>query len=343
MKDDMENNKLLLASSGLIFIFLAGLILRLAKPVIFPFFLAIFFYFIFSPVLELFSRARVPRPIAVFFIVGIAFLVIYLLGIVMYSSAKGLASSFPEYGQRLNAFLSSLRLKLIEANVSWDPLTWTRSLDLSRVTSLILSSLDRFFSFFSNLVLVLVFLIFMLAGRGKLKLKVEKSFSPGRASRINQVLDNIDRQIQRYLAIKTLTSLLAGLVTTIVLFIFGVDFAIALGFLAFLLNFIPSLGSIVTVILIFLITAFQFGSFWLPLWIVVILVFLDLLNANFLEPKLMGYGLGLSPLAVLVALFFWGWLWGIAGMILAVPLLAVIKISCANIPSLGFIAEILSK
>ncbi len=339
----MEGNKLFAVSSTLILLFLTGLILKLAKPVIFPFFLAIFFYFILSPVFELMTRARIPRSLAVFLIIIITFFVIYLLGVVIYSSGKMLAASFPQYGQKLNAFLSALRAKLMEANVSWDPLTWTKSLDLNRLASLLLSSLDRFISFLSNLALVLVFLIFMLAGRGKLKGKINKSFSPEKSSQINRVLDNIDRQVQRYLAIKTLTSLLAGLVTMAVLFLFRVDFAFVFGFLIFLLNFIPSLGSILGFLIIFLAAAFQFGSFWPALWMLLILIGLDLLIANFLEPKLMGYGLGLSPLAVLFSLFFWGWLWGVPGMFLAVPLLAVIKISCANIPSLQFVSEILSK
>ncbi len=339
----MEKNKLLLVSSSLVLIFLTGLILRQAKPVIFPFFLAIFFYFLLSPLLEWLMRVKIPRPVAIFVIILFTFFVIYLLGIMLYSSGKGLVSSFPDYSQKLNTFFLTLRERLMRANINWDPLTWTKGLDLDRVASLLLSSLNRFFSFFSNLMLVLVFLIFMLAGRGKLKTKIEKSFSPSRADQINRVVENIDRQIQRYLVIKTATSLISGVVTVIVLVIFGVDFAVVFGILTFLLNFIPSLGSIVALLLVFLAAAFQFSSFWPSLWILLLLVFFDLLTANFLEPKLMGYGLGLSPLAVLVALIFWGWLWGIPGMFLAVPLLAVIKIICANIPGLQFIAEVISK
>ncbi len=339
----MENNKLILASSGLILIFLLGLILRLARPVFFPFFLAIFFYFILSPVLEFLMRLRIPRTLAVFLIIGVSFFLLYLLGMLFYASGKGFAASFPEYGQKLNTLLRVIMERLEVANISWDPLAWTRSLDVNKLASLFLSSLDRFLSFFSTLVLIFVFLIFMLAGRGKLKLKVEKSFSPVKAAKINNVLDNIDSQIQKYLAIKTVISLMSGLLTMIVLALFRVKFAVVFGFLTFLLNYIPSLGSILAIGFAVLIAAFQFGSFWPALWILLVLIFFDLLTANFIEPKLMGHGLGLSPLAVLFALFFWGWLWGIPGMILAVPLMAVVKIICQNIPSLQFVAEIMSR
>jgi predicted PurR-regulated permease PerM len=129
----------------------------------------------------------------------------------------------------------------------------------------------------------------------------------------------------------------------VVLLAFGVDFAVLFGFLTFLLNYIPSLGSIASMGLASVIAAFQFGGVFPALWILLLLVGFDVVISNFLEPKLMGQGLGLSPLAVLFSLFFWGWLWGVPGMILAVPLLAVIKIVCGNIPALNPVAEILSK
>jgi AI-2 transport protein TqsA len=191
--------------------------------------------------------------------------------------------------------------------------------------------------------LVFVFLIFMLAGRGRLKIKVERSLTPRRAEMINQIIERIDHDIQRYLGIKTGISLLSGLTTTIVLIIFGVEFAVLFGILTAILNFIPSIGSIVSMALITIIATFQFGSIFPALWILLILAGLDLVIPNLLEPKLMGQGLGLSPLAVLFSLIFWGWLWGIPGMILAVPLLAVIKIICIHIPALDPVARFMSK
>jgi predicted PurR-regulated permease PerM len=157
------------------------------------------------------------------------------------------------------------------------------------------------------------------------------------------MLEHIDSDVQKYLAIKTLISLMVGVLTTVVLFIFGVDFAIVFGFLAFLLNYIPNVGSIIAVGLPVVIALLQFGKFWPVLWIFIIITVLDNIIGNILEPKLMGKGLGLSPLAVLFSLFFWLWLWGIPGMILAVPILAIFKIVASNIPSLKIAEELMSK
>jgi AI-2 transport protein TqsA len=339
----MENNKLVLVSSGVVLVFLIGLVLRLAKPVIFPVFLAIFFYFILSPVLELLLRFRIPRLLAVFLIVVTFFFILYLLVVLFYNSGKAFAASVPDYAQRISEVLNRLAEKLQASRLNWDPWLWSKTLESGRVTAFVLRSLNQIFSLFSAFILVFVFLIFMLAGRGRLKIKVERSLSPRRAQTINQIIERIDHDVQKYLGIKTGISLLSGLITMIVLFIFGVEFAVLFGILTAILNFIPSLGSIVSMALISLIAAFQFGSIFPALWILLILGGLDVVIPNLLEPKLLGQGLGLSPLVVLFALIFWGWLWGIPGMILAVPLMAVIKIICSHIPSLDPVAQFLSK
>jgi predicted PurR-regulated permease PerM len=339
----MENNKVSLVSSAVLLVFLTGLLLRLAKPVFFPFFLAILFYFILSPVLSGLMRLKIPKAIAVSLIIVTAFFLFYLMGVLFYSSGRAFAASLPDYAQRMNSVIGSIAQKLHLSKFNWDPWMWSKTLDASKVANLVLRSMNQVFSFFSTFVLIFVFLMFMLAGRGKLKLKVERAFSHQRAAKINQIVDKIDRQVQKYLVIKTGISFLSGTLTMIVLLAFGVDFALLFGFLTFLLNFIPSLGSIVSMGLASVIAAFQFGSIFPALWILILLVGLDAVISNLLEPKLMGQGLGLSPLAVLFSLFFWGWLWGIPGMILAVPIMAVIKIVCANIPSLMPIAVIMSK
>lgn len=339
----MENNKLSLAALVVLLVFLIGLLLRLAKPVFFPFFLALFFYFVLSPVLSGLMRLKIPKALAVALIIITAFSLFYLLGVLFYNSGRAFAASLPSYTQRMNSVFGSISEKFHLSKFNWDPWLWSKTLDAEKVANFFLRSMNQVFSFFSTFVLIFVFLIFMLSGRGKLKPKIERAFSHPRAIKINQIIDKIDGQVQKYLVIKTGISFLSGTLTMVVLLAFGVDFAVLFGLLTFLLNFIPSLGSITSIALVSITAAFQFGSVFPALWILLMLVGLDVVISNFLEPKLMGQGLGLSPLAVLFSLFFWGWLWGIPGMILAVPLMAVIKIVCANIPALMPVAEMMSK
>ena len=341
--NQMQGSKMTAAFLGLIVIFIGGVVLRLAKPVLFPFFLAIFLSFILYPVLDFSNRLRIPKAISIIFILIITFFVLYLLGVLFFSSGKAFASEFPKYGQKISLILESLQEKLKLAPFKWDPLEWVEQLDINKISSFLFASLGTFFSFISNLFLILVFLIFILVGRGNTKVKIQNSFSEKRASKIIEVIQNIDAQVQKYLAIKTVVSLITGVLTTIVLLLFGLDFAIVFGFLTFLLNYIPTVGSIIATAFPVIIAVFQFGTVWPALWILAILIVMQLTLGNFIEPKLMGGGLGLSPLVVLFFLFFWGWLWGIPGMILSVPTAATIKIICNNIPSLRFVGELMSK
>lgn len=339
----MEEKRVFAASSWIIVIFLGAVLLRLAKPVLFPFFLAMFFYFVLSPALDFFSRLKIPRTISIIFIIVVTFLLLYLLGVFFYSSGKAFAVELPKYERKMGLLIDSLRERLSLAGVEWDPLVWAKTLKLEKIASVIISSLGPFFSFLFNLLLIFVFLLFMLAGRGKIKSKVEKSFDTERSVKIISVIENIDSQIQKHLAIRTIASIITGLLATGVMLIFGIDFAVVFGFLTFLLNYIPNIGSFFATAFPVLIAVFQFDSLWPAFWILLILIVVQASVANLLEPKLMGQGLGMSPLLILFSLFFWGWLWGIPGMILAVPILAVIKIICSNIPSLQFIAVLMSK
>ncbi len=339
----MQGNKVVTASLVIIVIFLAGVVLRLAKPVLFPFFIAIFLSFILSPALDSLTRLQIPKAVSIIFILIITFFVIYLLGALFYSSGKTFASEFPKYGQKISSILSTIQEKFKHTGSTRAPLEWVGELDINRVGGLLLSSLGPFFSFISNLFLIFVFVIFILAGRGKTKAKIKVTFDAWRGDKIINVIQKIDHQIQKYLAIKTVVSFFTGVMATLVLTIFGVDFAIVFGFLTFLLNYIPTVGSIIATALPLIIAAFQFETLWPVFWIFLILGTIQMAMGNFIEPKLMGEGLGLSPLVVLFSLFFWGWLWGIPGMILAVPIAAIIKIVCNNIPSLEFVASLMSK
>jgi predicted PurR-regulated permease PerM len=128
----------------------------------------------------------------------------------------------------------------------------------------------------------------------------------------------------------------------VILLIFGVDFALLWGFLAFLLNFIPNIGSIVAVILPILIALLQFDSASTALILLVLLMTTQMIMGNVIEPKMMSFSLDLSPLLVLVALIFWGWIWGIWGMILAVPIMSILKIVFENVEALKPIGIVMS-
>jgi AI-2 transport protein TqsA len=338
----MEDNKFIKFSLAFIVLAIAGVILKLARPVLFPFFLALFISYIIGPLQEFLTRRKIPKPVALTAIVLATVSIMYLLGAVFYSSGKAFASEIPEYSRQFKDLLAQLDVSRF-LGAKWNVPNLLAGLNAEKIASVALSALGPFFSFMSNMLLVVIFLVFIMAGRGKGRAKVERAFSPQQSARINGILENIDHQIQKYLAIKTVFSVINGIIVGVVLALFGVEFAIVFGFLAFLMNYIPNVGSTIATALPIVIAFFQYGSIWKCVWILVIVVGLDNVMGNFFEPRYMGKGLGLSPLVVIFSLIFWGWLWGIPGMILSVPIVAVIKIICANVPSLKFVDALMGK
>lgn len=342
-KKVMKESKVVVASLVIIVVFIVGVVLRMAKPVLFPFFLAVFLSFILSPVMDFLTRNKIPKAVSIVFIVIFAFFIIYLLGALFYSSGKSFGSEFPKYGQKISSIINSIQEQIKAILPDWEPVDLAEQLDVNRIGGFFLSSLGPFFAFMSNLFLVFIFLIFILAGRGNIKTKIRNCFDDRRSLQIVDIIQNIDFQVQRYLFIKTVISFATGVFATVVLLIFGVDFAIVFGFFTFILNYIPNIGSIIATAFPVAIAMFQFETLWPAFWIFIILGSIQMTLGNLVEPRVMGQGLGLSTLVVLFFLFFWGWLWGIGGMILAVPTAAIVKIVCRNIPPLNFVAELMSK
>jgi AI-2 transport protein TqsA len=335
----VDEDRIYRTATAVVVLFVAGVVLKLARPVLIPFVLAVFLSYLIDPALTLLTRCRCPRPGAVLIVLALMFVVLYFLGALVYSSGKSLVGELPKYQQRLDDIVRIAQNGVGPFKV--DLASAVGNLDIDRLAAGILGAIGPFFGFIGKLLLVFLFLIFIVSGRGRAAAKITKALGEGRAGRVRSILEAINAQVRKYLVIKTAMSLLNGLMVWVVLALFGVDFAALFGLLAFLLNFIPNIGSMIATALRVGFAFFQFGTFWPPFWIMVVTVGLDNVLGNFLEPKVMGKGLGLSPLLVFFSLLFWGWLWGIPGMILSVPLTAVIKIACQNIPALRPVAVLM--
>ncbi|MCX8160077.1 MAG: AI-2E family transporter [Candidatus Saccharicenans sp.] len=339
----MAESRLTRISLVIIVLFITGIILRIARPVLLPFIVALFISYAVSPLLDWLVRLKVPKLLAIISILILTFSFIYLLGLLLFSSGKYFATEFPKYSRQVNSLMAELIDWLERLPFKVSVPTIISQLNVDKLTGLLLGTLGSFLTFLGKLLMVFVFVIFILAGRDKLPAKIATALAEDRAVYVNRVVSSINRQVQKYLAVKTLVSLLTGVLATFILLLFDVDFALLLGFLTFILNYIPSIGSIIATVLAVLIAFFQFGNSLVPVWVLILLGLIQTVIGNFVDPRLMGRSLDLSPLLVIFSLIFWGWLWGVAGMFLAVPLLAVLKIVFENVPSLKFVAVLMSK
>lgn len=340
----VDRTKFLKLGVGIVVLFLLGVFLKLAKPVLIPFSMALLLSFAVSPILDFLVRRKVPKPVALTVVLLLAFAVLYLLGTVFYTSGKSFAAELPSYNDLVRSFLTGVEDSVRDERLKLGLMEWIRALNVGKVGSVVLSALGPFLSFMSQLMLVFVFMTFILAGRGRMEKKIAQAFPPDQASALTRAVGRINSEIQKYLAVKTLINLGIGTLVAAVLTLFGIPFAILFGVLALLLNYVPTLGAIVAVALPVLLAAFLAGAFSAAVWAILgLLALVHVILNGVLEPRLMGRELNLPPLLVLFSLFFWAWLWGVPGMILAVPFLAVLKIVFANVPSLSFLEAMMNK
>jgi AI-2 transport protein TqsA len=335
----MGDEKFFKTALAVVVLFAVGVVLKLAQPVLIPFLLAVFLSYLIEPVLYALTRCRCPRPWAVVAVLALVFVVLYLLGLLVYSSGRAFVNDLPKYQDRLD----DLR-RLFETGLGplkFDLPSALKNLDFDAVGAFVLKTLGPFLDVLAKLFLVFLFLVFIVAGRGRLEAKLSRGASAQDAGRLKSVLNRIDRQVQKYLVIKTLVGIANGLEVWLVLTLFGVDFAALFGVIAFVLNYIPNIGSAIATVLRVGFAYFQFGTFWTPFLVLVVTVGADVIIGSLIEPRVLGRGLGLSPLLVVFSLLFWGWLWGIPGMMLSVPLAAVIRIICQNVKALEPVAVLM--
>ncbi len=181
----------------------------------------------------------------------------------------------------------------------------------------------------------------MLAETPVWRRKSRTAFRGGRARDVIDTVEVVATKVRRYLLALTAVSLISGVLAWLWLLVLGIDFAFVWGLVTFLLNYIPNVGSIVAVLLATLFVLVQEGWLWALIAFLGRLVTEQIIG-NYLQPIIEGRILNISPLVVLVAVIFWGWVWGAAGALLAVPLTATIIIVCAHIEPLKPVALLLS-
>lgn len=297
---------------------IAGVALAVAliytRAVMVPFVLALLFSYLVSPIVDLMqTRLKMPRGASILVALLIVFGIMTLLVMLITVSARGLSDSAPIYRERLERTAESVFSILDRFNIDLGQQTILEGLTQLPILTVVRSTAGGVMNFITSGFLVLVFTIFLLAGR-----------TP-HTERVG-IYREIDAKIRRYLVTKVTTSAITGILVGSLLGILRLDLAFVFGVLAFFLNFIPNVGSIIAVLLPLPLAIVQFDS-WVHIGLIAALPgAVQLSVGNVVEPKLMGEGLALHPVSILIALVFWGLIWGVVGMLLAAPITAVLAI-----------------
>lgn len=335
----MTENKGLNWMLGLaaVVVILAGL--KAAEAITIPIMLALFIAIISTPFLRMLTLRGVPSSLAVILVLGVIVLVGGGLVMIVSQSINLFMLQLPSYQERLQALVAGLLPLAEELNLPLTREMLTQSINPAVLMGSIGTALSAISSLLTSAFLVIFIVIFLLLEEAQLP---EKLRAANNGSRL--ALDTTSGflvRVNKYLLIKTIISIITGLLVTLMLMFIGVDFPVLWGLVAMLMNFIPNVGSLIAAIPAVLLALVQLGvgdAAWVALGYIII----NVLMGNLIEPRYMGKGLGLSPLVVFLSLILWGWLFGPVGMFLSIPLTMIVKIALEQYEGTRWIGIMLS-
>ena len=357
-----------------------GIVLKELSNIFIPFVIAYFLFFVFAPLNSFLNKIKVPLFAIIFLDIIITLLFSWGISKIIINSFLSFGESLPVYESKLNAIVSSTSASIGITDPFFTNFSFQNILSKINYSALVGGVFTSTFSVMGNILFILFFFVFVVSGhdslyeviknryveiKSKMKIKMlreelsvnekDTASSTPVDDRINEIKNNeetkisetfksITDQIQRYVVTKIGMNLGAGITIGIVLSIFGLDFAIIWGVFVFLFNFIPTIGSAIALIAPVLMALIQSDSIGYALLIAAVIAGLQTAFFNLLEPMIIGKRLNLNPVVILFSVLIWGYIWGIVGMLLSVPLTAIIKIVISNSESknLKFISDLMS-
>lgn len=324
---------------------LVGTLCKIMSSFFLPVIVAMMLSFVFLPIIKkINTKAKIPWTIS-----SILVIVLFLFAFFGISSllASGVGSILNEYPKYESKFLSVYKLIAEQLNLEFDAgesfiTNLWKNLQVQKYAqkaAVFLSS--GVVSFGKSLFLIIIMIVFIEIEMNLTKEKLHNAFTSDK-EKFSKVSHQIVNETVRYMSIKFYISLSTGLLVFLATWIIGMDFPVVWAFVAFVMNFIPVFGSIISVGITTIFALLQFSpDFAKPIFILIFLTTINMVLGNIIEPRIEGKNLGLSPFVILVSLSLWGYIWGFLGMILAVPLTVIIKIVCENIDDLKWIAIII--
>ena len=323
MSDTSQNKGNAVISFAAVIVIVIGL--QMAKDLLVPFLVAAFLALITVRPMLWMQKNRIPAVFAALIIVSIIMLIFAVVGTIVGSSIAEFTAALPAYQERLDVIVQGMvdflgrRLDGEEAFESLGDM-----IDPGWAIGLAATILNSLKDVLTNVFLIIFTMIFILLEASTVETKIAAAF--GRSTQSLKRPRVFLANLGSYLGIKTVVSMATGLTAGVMTWALGLDFPLLWGMLAFLLNYIPTIGSIIAAVPAVLIALVQLGPGEASATAVGF-VMINLVFGNLIEPRLMGYGVGISPLIVFIGLVFWGWVFGPVGMLLSVPLTMTLKLA----------------
>jgi len=334
-RDKSSGAKFIISLAAFVIV-VAGM--REAKSILVPFIFALFVSVIFYSPFHWLNKRGIPKALALLIIIISIVAAGFLMGTLIGTSINQFSQDLPIYEKMLEQQTASVVSWISEIGIKIPKDQLLNSISLKQPLNLIGGIVGAFSNLLSKTFLILIIVVFILLESADFPGKLQVISRNPHSAHSNFI--QINENIKRYMGIKTLFSLATGITATILLIILGIPYPLLWGLMAFLLNYIPNIGSILAAIPAILIALILKGAVSASL-VTLGYLFINFIFGTFLEPKYMGKGLGLSTLVVFISLIFWAWVLGPVGMLLSVPLTMVVKIGLESYDDTRWIAVIL--
>lgn len=327
-------------------VILCGAILKISASFSLPVLLSVLLACAFYPVVKRMNqKLKLPWVAGTLLMIFVFVLIIMLLSTIIGKSISSVLSQFTKYESKLYSIYSLIADLLnikYDADLTLFENVWGLNLVREFVQGTALYFSGNVVSFTKDFGLVLLFCTFFLIEMRHGQAKIRMMFDSKIQGRVIIIATKIVSEIVNYLSIKFLVSLATGILVFLVVYLAGVEFPVMWAFFSFIMNFIPTFGSIFSVGITSVFALIQFyPSGYGVLFVFLAMLIINLVIGNIIEPRIEGENLGLSPFVILVSLSFWGWMWGFVGMVVAVPVMVGVKIVCENISFLHPVAILL--
>lgn len=332
---------------ALIGVIAVGWLLYIGQTILMPILVAAITVYVLVTAAEWLGRVpligALPEAVRRLLVMVVFVLIAVALAMVVVSAVGQLVSQAPEYQANLQSLANTVAGWFgTQAELNWDAIreATINKLDIGQLLGQAFGGVS---ALLGGLVVVIVYAIFLLGERVGFSHKLALAMDRDDAETMQRVIGGVNQQIGRYLAIKTLVNVIFAAGGFVVLLAFGVDMPLFWAIILGLLNYIPYVGAFLGAVLPILMTLLQFGSVEKTIFFAVLLIGVQTVVGNFIEPRMVGRTVNMSPFVVLASLTLWSALWGVPGAILAIPMTAVIMIICSSFPATRGIAVMLSQ
>lgn len=339
---------------NILILFAAILVIVIVKTLsglLIPLAFALFTGILLSPIIEYLEKKNWPYSVSITVITVLTLGFIFLIGLVVFDTGTQIltqkAKLLGQMEVRFEVILGQLSfipgVKELEADGFTSALNRIISKDFILNTSGVVAGQIGAFTF--NFILSAVYLVAVLGSIVKYEMYInylEGDDQRGKERLLNSFIE-VKTSIVSYMKVKFFTSFCTGLFFGLISWIFGVDFALFWGFLAFLLNFIPTVGSITATIPPFLLGLIQIDSSGTFLLFVALLIATQFVWGNVIEPFMMGSSVALNTVTVILGLIIWGYIWGVSGMLLSVPLIVMARVILIQIPDADMLVKLMGR